>query len=283
MRFGVNTLIWSVSCDPATIPFGKIAEAGADGVELPLFGLDVDPGEIRRTCEQSGLALTMCSVNPAGANPIGDDPDERRRAVEHWQGALRLAAEAGAETMAGPTCSPVGLLPGRRRTEQEWRRAVEFHQQLGPTLDETGLTLALEPLNRFETYFLNTAEDAVRLCEEIGHPRIGILLDTFHSNIEDKSVAAAYRHCGSHLKHVHTCENDRGIPGSGHIEWTEVLKAVRDTGYDSWLTIESFNANMPEIAAATAIWRDLAPTTDDIAVRGVAFLKGLWSAMEPGR
>jgi D-psicose/D-tagatose/L-ribulose 3-epimerase len=169
--------------------------------------------------------------------------------------------------------SPVGYLPGRRRTPEEWKRAVDFYRELGPVLARHGVTLALEPLNRFETFFLNTAADAAALAVEVGHPNIGLLIDTFHSNIEEKSVADAYRVAGPYLRHVHTCENDRGTPGSGHVEWDGVFRALRELRYDGWLTIESFGFSLGGISAAASIWRDLAPTPDSIAWEGVEFLK----------
>ena len=280
MRFGVNTLIWSATFDPAIVPWEALVRAGVDGVEAACFDpASLDRQGLRAALETYGLRATLCSVNPAGANPIGDDPGERARAMQHWKAMIALAGEVGAESLVGPTYSPVGRLLGRRRTQQEWSRAVDFHQQLGPALEDAGIELAIEPLNRFETYFLNTAADSVRLVQAINHPRIGILFDTFHANIEEKSLEAAYRACGPYLKHVHACENDRGIPGSGHIDWGTVLRAIRETGYDRWLTIESFNANQPEIAAATAIWRDLAPSNDDIAVRGTQFLRAVWATL----
>ena len=173
----------------------------------------------------------------------------------------------------------MGYLPGRRRNEEEWKWGVDFHQQLAPLLEENGIQLAAEPLNRFETYFLNTVDDGVRFVEQIGSPNIGLLVDTFHSNIEEKDVAAAYRASGRHLKHVHTCENDRGIPGSGHTDWKGVLTTLKNMGYDNRLTIESFNSTIPELAAATAIWRDLAPALDDIAFEGTKFLQEQWAAL----
>ncbi len=280
MRFGVNTLIWSASFDPALIPFEELLGAGVDGIEAPCFDpAGFDRAGFRDALASNGLQGTLCSVNPAGANPIGADAAERVRALEHWRQVIAICGDTGVGLLAGPTYSPVGWLPGRRRTGDEWSRAVGFHQELGPLLDEAGVELAVEPLNRFETYFLNTAADAVRLCDEVRHPRVGILLDTFHANIEEKSLEAAYRACGKHLKHVHTCENDRGIPGSGHVDWSIVLRAIRETGHDRWLTIESFNANQPEIAAATAIWRDLAGSTDEIAVLGTRFLRSLWATL----
>jgi len=169
-------------------------------------------------------------------------------------------------------------LPGRRRTADEWKWAVESYRSLGPVLERYGVTIAIEPLNRFETYFLNTAADSAALCEQINHPNVGILFDTFHANIEEKNIGQAYRTVGRHLKHVHTCENDRGTPGSGHVEWTDVFRALRDMDYDGWLTIESFGFAMGEISAAASIWRDLAPTPESIAFEGIKFLK---QHMEP--
>ena len=146
-------------------------------------------------------------------------------------------------------------------------------EQLGPVLAANGVTACIEPLNRFETYFLNTTEDAVKLCAEIGHPNVGILWDTFHANIEEKDPAAALRTTGQFLKHVHTCENDRGTPGSGHVDWKGVFAALRDMKYDGWLTIESFGFAIGELSAAArfgAIWRS---TPEDIAFEGIKFLK----------
>lgn len=278
MRFGVNTLIWSGSFEPDKFPFGKFKEVGIDGIEIPVFTpSDLDASAVRRTCEAHALNVHFCSVNPEGMNPISTEPEVRARTIEHWKTVIRTAADAGADQIAGPTHAPVGYLPGRRRTADEWKWGIECHQALVDDLADADITLAVEPLNRFETYFLNTAADAVRFVEEIGSERVGILLDTFHQNIEDKDVAAAYTTCGKHLMHVHTCENDRGTPGSGHIDWPGVLRAIKDLGYDRWLTIESFNAHIPELSAATAIWRDLADSMDDIAIEGTRFLRDLWA------
>jgi len=279
MRFGVNTLIWSAAVD-RSIPFEAIKAAGADGVEVPVFDAStLDVGFLKKMLADQALACTFCSVNPAGKNPISEDASVRSATLEHWKKLIDAAAEAGAELIAGPTYSPVGYLPGRRRNRDEWKWGVDFHQRLDPLLAGASVRMAVEPINRFETYFFNTAADAVKFVEEIGSPRIGILLDTFHANIEEKNVPDAYRLCGKWLRHVHTCENDRGIPGSGHVDWRGVFQALRDIGYDGWLTIESFNGTIAELAAATAIWRDLAPSQDDIAFRGTAFLKRTWEAM----
>jgi D-psicose/D-tagatose/L-ribulose 3-epimerase len=179
----------------------------------------------------------------------------------------------GARILAGPLYCPVGYLPGRRRTSEEWNRAVEGWRALADTLVTNGVTMAIEPLNRFETYFLNTAADAAALCDQVNHPSVGVLFDTFHANIEEKDIAAGYRTVARHLKHVHTCENDRGTPGSGHVEWPAVFKALRDIRYDGWLTIESFGFALGDLSSAAAIWRDIERTPESIAFDGIRFLK----------
>jgi len=277
MKFGVNTFIWTASFDRshfALLP--GIKKAGFDGVELPLINPDqVDAGAIRRVLQENQLECTFCSVIPSGLSVISDDSAVRSKTRAHLETCIQTAAEAGGKLIAGPIYSPVGYLPGRRRNSDEWNRAIECYQSLGDALAQNDVTLAIEPLNRFEAYFLNTAEDAAALCEAVGHPRVGVLFDTFHANIEEKNVGSAFRSLGRHLKHVHTCENDRGTPGTGHVDWQGVFSALREMKYDGWLTIESFGFALGELSAAASIWRDLAPTPESIAFDGIKFLRSL--------
>jgi D-psicose/D-tagatose/L-ribulose 3-epimerase len=275
MKFGANAFIWSDHFDLSQISLlGKLKEAGFDGIEIPLIEprQTRDP-EVRRAIERSGLECTFCCVLPQGLNTISDDADVRRRTRQHLEECVRTAAEMGATLIAGPLYAPVGYLPGRRRTTDEWSRAIECFQALGPLLDEHEITLAIEPLNRYETYFLNTAADATQLCREVGHPRVGVLFDTYHANIEEKNVAQSIVAVGGYLRHFHSCENDRGIPGSGHVDWNGVFSALRAIGYDNWLTIESFGFSLGPLSAAASIWRDLAPRAEDIAFSGLRFLR----------
>ena len=275
MKFGVNLLIWTANFTPQHLPLlPEIRRRGFDGIEVPMLSImDFCASDIRRGVEQNALECTVCAVIPHGLSVGSDDNSVRQKARIYIEDCAKLAAEAGARIVAGPLYTPVGYLPGRRRTADEWKWSVECYQSLGPVLKRHDVTIAIEPLNRFETYFLNTAADAAALCDQIDHPNVGILFDTFHANIEEKNIGQAYRTLGRHLKHVHTCENDRGIPGSGHVEWNDVFAALSDMGYDGWLTIESFGFAMGEISAAASIWRDLAPTPDSIAFEGVKFLK----------
>jgi D-psicose/D-tagatose/L-ribulose 3-epimerase len=277
MKFGVNTFIWAASFDRSHFPLlPGIKKAGFDGVELPLINPDqVDAGAIRRALEENQLECTFCSVIPSGLSVISDDSGVRSKTRTHLETCIQTAAEAGGKLIAGPIYSPVGYLPGRRRNSDEWNRAIECYQSLGEALARNDVTLAIEPLNRFETYFLNTAEDAAALCGAVDNPRVGVLFDTFHANIEEKNVGSAFRRLGRHLKHVHTCENDRGTPGTGHVDWPGVFGALREMKYDGWLTIESFGFALGELSAAASIWRDLAPTPESIAFDGIKFLRSL--------
>jgi len=277
MRFGINTFLWTAHFEPehlALVP--AIKEHGFDGIEMFVFEpARVKSAEIRRGLEAAGVGCTFCTAFGPDVSLATDDAAARKKARQHVADCVKVVAEAGSKHLGGPVYTPLGDKPGRRRTEDEWKHVVEEFQLLGDTLSAYDVTLCVEPLNRFETYFLNTAADGVALMEAVGHPKVGILFDTFHANIEEKDVAGALRSCGKHVKHVHTCENDRGAPGSGHVDWPGVASALKAIGYQDWVTIESFGGQIKEIAAAACIWRDLAPTTDAIAWDGIKFLKQL--------
>lgn len=277
MKIGVNAFLWTAGfgTDQFSI-LSKVKEWGFDAFEVPVFDpTKIQANAIRRELKINQLELTLCAILPPGLSPIDSDSGVRANTREHLQRCIELTAEMGAALLSGPVYSPVGYLPGRRRTSDEWKRAIEFFQSLGPVLETNGVTLAIEPLNRFETFFLNTAADAISLCNSIDHPSIGILIDTFHANIEEKNVAETCRLLGPRLRHLHACENDRGIPGTGHVDFPGIVKVLHEIGYDGYLTIESFGFNLPEMSAAAAIWRDLAPSPEQIASEGIAYLRKL--------
>lgn len=277
MQIGVNTLLWTAGFTEAHLPLiGKAKALGLDGIELATFNFTAFPATAaRRELEAQAMPGILCSALVGEMSLATDDAALRAQSVEFLKAGVRATAEAGLSLFIGPFCSAVGYLPGRRRTADEWARCVDGLRELGRYSDQFGVRVAVEPLNRFETFFLNTAADALSLCEEVAHPRIGILYDTFHANIEEKNQAAAIRLLGRHIFHVHTCENDRGIPGTGPIDWSGVIGALKEIGYDDWLVIESFGPGIKEIAAAACIWRDLAERPDDIPVLGARNLRAL--------
>jgi D-psicose/D-tagatose/L-ribulose 3-epimerase len=275
MKFGINTLLWTAAFNRSHLDLlPRIKEAGFDGVEIARFAFDDFPvTDIRRAVERNGLECILCSALTSKTSLA--DPDTYATAVDFLKQGIRTAADLGAGKFVGPFCSPVGYLTGRRRTQDEWNRVIGGLHALAPVLEDAGVTMAVEPLNRFETFFLNTADDARELADAVSQPRVGILLDTFHANIEEKSIGAAVELLRGHLVHVHACENDRGIPGTGHVEWPELFQALRKTNYNGWLVIESFGFAIPEIAAAACIWRDLASSPEAIAWEGLKFLRSM--------
>lgn len=278
MKYGVNTFIWSEEFGPDSLALlPRIKEAGFDGVQVPLFRpAEFPAAQVRKAFAANDLECSVCAIFIDGQSLISDDAATRHVAQRHIQDSIKATAEAGANFVGGPLYCPVGYLPGRRRTADEWKWAVEGYQSAGATLKAHGVTLGIEPLNRFETFFLNTAADSAALCDQIGDPNIGVLLDTFHANIEEKDLGNAIRKLGRHLKHVHSCENDRGIPGSGHVQWDSLRGAVRDIGYDGWLTIESFGF-VGQLSAAVCIWRDIERSPESIAFEGIGFLRNKFS------
>jgi len=275
MKFGINTLLWTAAFGEEHLHLlPQFREWGFDGVEIARFSFDDFPAaKIRAALQSEGLQCTFCSALTGEMSLISAEASMRREAREFLVQGIRTAAELGAKVFLGPFCGPVGKLTGQRPSADEWKYAVEGFHSLGAELDACDIRLAHEPLNRFETYFTNLSADAFRLCEEAGHPRLGILFDTFHANIEEKDSAAAIRGISSRLHHVHTCESDRGVPGTGQVHWDTVLPTLQEVGYQGWLVIESFGARIPEIAAAACLWRDVAPSAAAISVEGLRFLR----------
>lgn len=275
MKFAANTFIWTDSFRSEHFKIlPRLKEAGLDGIEIGMLAPTTFPSAaFRKELKKNGLGCTSCSILPQGMSLLSEDKDIRRRACAHVADCLEATAEAGGTVVCGPLYSPVGYFTGQRRTSDEWQRVVESWQELAPIAAKTGVQVAIEPLNRFETYFLNTTTDAAALCNEIDHPNIGILVDTFHANIEEKSIGAALKAAGKHLKHLHSCENDRGIPGTGNVNWPEFFSTVKSIHYDDWMVIESFGFSLGGLSAAASIWRDLAPTPEAIPFEGVRFLR----------
>ena len=275
IRLGVNTMVWSGGYDGSQLELcERIRGWGYEVVELPVFDFDaVDPASVSRALAATGLRLTVTSAMPAGMSLVSADASVRNRARAWLELALRKVAEMGATILAGPMYAPVGDLPGRRRTAAEWNRAVTEYRELARAAESSGVRIAIEPLNRFETYFLNTAADARRLCDEIASGSVGVLYDTFHANIEERDMVEALHTLGPRVIHVHLSENDRGIPGAGHVPFGSLAHALAALNYDGYAVVESFASSMPELARATAMWRDYADSPDDFARQAIGNLR----------
>jgi D-psicose/D-tagatose/L-ribulose 3-epimerase len=180
--------------------------------------------------------------------------------------------------MGGPLYASIGYLPEHRPTADEWLWAAEAFQAIGESLNDFQVNLSIEPVNRSETFFLRTAEEAKRFCQSIGHPRIGVTIDTFHANIEERNIAVAVALLGPHLMHLHASENDRGALGRGHVDFAAIIAAPIDVGYDGYLMIEGFGYSPSEARSPGALWANLSVSPEEIACSGAQYLKGILAA-----
>ncbi|MFA6239568.1 MAG: sugar phosphate isomerase/epimerase family protein [Candidatus Hydrogenedentales bacterium] len=278
MKTGMNLLLWTGAADKSHIPLIEtIASWGFDGVEFPMFAPDCSPWtDLAFVLDGHGLGRTAVTVLPSGANLIGEDAAERKAAVEFLNHCIDACSELGAETLAGPLYSPVGRLVGRGPVEDEIRWCVEGLRAVGEHASEAGVLIAIEALNRFETYFLNTQADTAAIVDQVGLPSVQQMYDTFHANIEEKKLGEAIRKAGKRICHVHVSANDRSTPGEDHIDWKGTFAALKGIGYDRWLTIEAFGSWLPDIAGATCIWRKMAPSEEHLAKEGLAWIKECW-------
>ena len=180
--------------------------------------------------------------------------------------------------MCGPFYQPLGVFTGKGPSEQEKKRAAQVHQKAADYAAKANVTLAVEYLNRFECYFLNTMADTADFVKRVNKPNYGVLFDTFHANIEEKDPVGCIDSYMDMIKHVHISENDRGTPGKGHVDFPGTFKALRSGGYDGWLMIEAFGRALPDLAAATRVWRDFFPSPDEVYTEGLKLIKEQWQA-----
>ena len=282
MKVGMNLLLWTAFVTEEHFPIlEKIKKTGYDGVEIPLFDGDAEHyKKIKKELDNLGLGCTAVTVVNADTNPISPDASIRKAGLDRIKWALDMTSIMGGDLLAGPYHSALGVFSGQPPTADERKRAVEVLTQAADHAQKVKVKIAIEYLNRFECYFLTNALDAKNLVREINHPYFGTMYDTFHANIEEKNISQAIASMENTYFHVHISENDRGTPGSGHVHWDETFKALRKAKYDGWLTIEAFGRALPDLAAATKIWRDMFPSPEDVYGNGFKFIKEKWEAFK---
>ncbi|MCU0982950.1 MAG: sugar phosphate isomerase/epimerase [Pirellulaceae bacterium] len=274
MKFGMNLLLWTGELNDSMLPvLESLKNMGYDGVELPLFNLGLDYAAWGKRLDDLGLERTAVTVRGVEDNPISPDAAVRALGVEQNKRAIDCCQAAGATALVGPYHSALGYFTGKGPTADEWKWGIESMQQVADHAGQAGVTLGLEALNRFECYLLNTHADSARFVREVGHPNCRAMYDTFHAHIEEKSIPNAIRACGDVLCHVHISENDRSTPGAGNVRWAENFDTLHQVGYDGWYTIEAFGLALPELVAATKIWRRMFQSEEQLARDGLAFMK----------
>ena len=280
MRIGINLLLWTAT--PTEEHLGlldDIKKWGYDGVELPVFDATVTHlGKLGKHCDDLGLGRTISTIMSEEANPVSPEATVRRAGCDYLKRIADRTKEVGATMICGPLYSPVGTLVGRGRTDTEFGHCVEVMREASGYAATLGVHFAHEPINRFETYVFNAPSDGLKLVDAVNLPNFGLHYDTFHAHIEEKDPAGVIRQAGKRIHHVHISENDRSTPGAGQVRWQESFAALKDVGYDRWLTIEAFGRAMPEVAAATCIWRSMFESEEQLATDGLKFIKDSWAA-----
>lgn len=279
ITYGINTFLWASPFKTQHLSFlDKAKSLGFDLMEIPIEGeQDIDYAKAAEAYKRAGLKCSICAVMGAGRDPSHEDEAIQKGGVAYLKHCIDAAVTLSATALVGPLYAAVGrtwqATPDQRRRDLD--RCARNLQIVARYAEDKGVTLALEPLNRFETSFINLTEQALELIKMIGSPRVKLMMDTFHANIEEKSLGKAIEAAGALTVHMHANENDRGTPGTGHVAWKEVAAALKKVKFDGALVIESFSTEVKEIARAAAVWRPLAPTADGLAKDGLAFLKKL--------
>jgi D-psicose/D-tagatose/L-ribulose 3-epimerase len=280
MKVGMNLLLWATHVTEEHYPeLEKIKAAGFDGVEVPIFsGDDAHYQKLRKKLDELELKTSTVAVATPEANPISPDPAIRKAATERLKTIVRQSGILGADVLCGPFYQALGVFSGAGPTEDEFNRVAEVHREVADEAQRHGVTLAIEFLNRFECYFLNTMGEAAAYVRRVGHPNFKTMFDTFHANIEEENLPEAFAQNSGVIAHFHVANNDRGVPGRGHIDFAAIFRRMKAAGYDGWLTIEAFGRALPELVEPTRVWRDFFKHPDEVLTEGQRFVRHSWTA-----
>lgn len=274
MKYGVHIAVWmSKWSENIDNYIETAAKLGFDGVEISLLGMtDEKISNLRKIIESFGLEVT-CTTGLAKSDDIAsEDASTRKRGIEYLNWAIDATCGLGSKLLSGVLYAPWGHFQPGKKTDR-MKRSADSLCKIETGLNNSDVTLGLEAINRFETDLLNTAQEACELARLINSPKIGVLLDAFHMNMEEKNIREALINTGDQLVHFHCVENDRGVPGSGHTPWDEIFAGLSKIGYDKWLTMEMFIKSEVEVSPDLNIWRNIENDATDAARRGLAFLK----------
>jgi D-psicose/D-tagatose/L-ribulose 3-epimerase len=280
MKAGFNLLLWTTHVTTQHRPLlEKLKQASYDGVEIPVFeGAPTYYSGLGKLLDEIELERTIVSVVPTpDKNPISSDASSREAGVEYLKWLIDCSQAVGSTLLCGPLHSTLGHFSGKGPTKQERRRAISVHRKVGDYAAKKGVRIALEALNRFESYFVNTMDALADYLDEVDHPNVTGMYDSFHSNIEEADPVGVIGRSRRHIAHVHISENDRGTPGRGHVDWPGVYSALKKNKYDGWLTIEAFGRALPELAAATRVWRDFSPSLETVYLEGIKNIRRGWA------
>jgi D-psicose/D-tagatose/L-ribulose 3-epimerase len=277
MTFGISTWVWESPFSTESVSlFPKIKEMGFDLVEIPVEDPNlIDGVAIKKSLDQYGLKPSVCGVFGPSKDLTADDESLQKNCFSYLEECFRICTQLEVDFLAGPMYSAVGKarLVSPKQRKVEWGRAVSNLHKVCEMARSYDLSIALEPLNRFESDLVNSAEDVMRLVTDVNQDNARVLLDGFHMTIEEKNIREAINLVGKKLIHVQVSENHRGIPGTGLTPWKDFADGLKDIDYKGSIVIESFTPEIKELAAAVCIWKKMAKSQDEFAVKGLEFLK----------
>lgn len=277
MRIGINTFLFtSPFTNESTKLFKTFKKWGFDTVEIPVEDPShIDPRYVKSELDKAGLVCGSVCACMGPDRDLRGTPEQQQTGLGYMMKLIDQMVELECPSLIGPVYSAVGRADAVPPEEykQQWKAVVNNLRDLCDYAERKGKQVCLEPLNRFETDFINTCDQALRMVRDVGSPALKVHLDTFHMNIEEKEQGKAIRKAGKLLGHFHACGSDRGTPGNDHIDWKPIAAALKAVRYKGDVVIESFTTDVKVIARAAAIWRRIEPTRDEIAVKGIKFLK----------
>lgn len=278
MKYGLNMLLWTTDVNESHYALlEQIKSWGYDGVEVPIFEFEKGKWEkLAKKLDSLGLDRTAVACSTGDANPISDSPAVRQAGLDRLKQAIDMCQIVGSKKLCGPLHSALGQFSGQGPTADEMKWGKEILTKAADHAKQAGVTLVLEYLNRFECYFLNSAADCAKFVNDVNHPNLRMMYDTFHANIEEKCIATAIKTCAPVSVHVHISENDRSTPGEGHVDWDTTFKTLKEIKYDGWMVVEAFGLALPALAAATKIWRRMYPSEEHLSREALKFMKSRW-------
>ncbi|MFZ5822950.1 MAG: sugar phosphate isomerase/epimerase family protein [Bacillota bacterium] len=275
MKLGVHAYAWCSQWSNDTLDIvDRVKRLGLDFVEIPLMRLDTFDGPaIRRRLRDAGLTAVTSTVLFAHNDITNPDPEVRAKGVDYLKRCVLAASEIDAPFVSGVTYSQHVKPSPTPPTEVEWRYAADALREVARFAQGSGIQVSLEPVNRYESYLVNTSEQAMRLREMVGEPNVKVHLDTYHMNIEEKDLYQATMLAAEHLVHLHLSESDRGIPGTALVHWDDLFRALKEINYQGFAALESFADMTTNMNTWT--WRQLAPDSDTLVLQGAQFVRDM--------
>jgi D-psicose/D-tagatose/L-ribulose 3-epimerase len=277
MRFGINTFLFtSPFTNESTKLFRQFKQWGFDTVEIAVEDpAHIDPAHVKAQLDKNGLVCGSICACLGPDRDLRGTPEQQKTGLEYMMKLIDQMVVLDCPSLIGPVYSAVGRADAVPPDEykQQWQTVVANLKTLSAYALKNGRQICMEPLNRFETDFINTCDQAMKMIKAVKSPALKLHLDTFHMNIEEKNQGASIRKAGKLLGHFHACGSDRGTPGGDSIDWKGIAAALKAVGYKGDVVIESFTTDVKVIARAAAIWRKIEPSRNEIAVKGLKFLK----------